>query len=388
MFYNQEIDFYYEPKDILQNLSSVSGSQMTDFDLGFLCGIIKKYSPKKILEIGVFAGGTTSVMMQCIKNLNLETELYSVDIAEYCYGNNKVGFLAEECKEILRFDKWELYRGGILPAFGNYIGNGIDMLVLDTAHILPGEVLDFITALPLLTKNAIVILHDIVISHWGVEECIASKVLLDTITADKIICANRENTAGYPNICAFMINDDTIKNIDNVFSALTINWEYVPDSRQVDLFRNHIKKYYDRKYVDIFNTAVSLNRFSLERKEKNQKEDLKSFIDFIRDMYQRENIWLYGSGKVGQRLYKVLQICGINIKGFLVSDDQEVRYDLSVPVQHLSDVKELMEQYNIIIAVDSKSKDFINKILIENGYNKAILLNEQILRFLRKIYSF
>lgn len=36
---------------------------MSEFDSAFLCGIIKKQKPKKILELGIASGGTTAIIM-------------------------------------------------------------------------------------------------------------------------------------------------------------------------------------------------------------------------------------------------------------------------------------------------------------------------------------
>lgn len=38
--------------------------EMSPFDSGFLCGLMKKYRPKRILEVGVSAGGTTSIILR------------------------------------------------------------------------------------------------------------------------------------------------------------------------------------------------------------------------------------------------------------------------------------------------------------------------------------
>ena len=49
---------------------------------------------------------------------------------------------------------------GINPDVIDEIGSDIDFLILDTLHIVPGEILDFLVCLPYLTKDAIVVLHD------------------------------------------------------------------------------------------------------------------------------------------------------------------------------------------------------------------------------------
>lgn len=41
------------------------------------------------------------------------------------------------------------------------IGKEIDMVLIDSAHFEPGEILDFIIVLPFLKQEAIVVMHDI-----------------------------------------------------------------------------------------------------------------------------------------------------------------------------------------------------------------------------------
>ena len=55
---------------------------MTSFQHSFLCGLMKENRPKKIVEVGVSAGGTTGVILHCLKMLNIKSEMYSVDLEE------------------------------------------------------------------------------------------------------------------------------------------------------------------------------------------------------------------------------------------------------------------------------------------------------------------
>ena len=61
--------------------------EMTHFESGFLCGLLKRERPKKILEVGVAAGGTSAVLLKSISMLNLNAKLYSVDLCHKYYAN-------------------------------------------------------------------------------------------------------------------------------------------------------------------------------------------------------------------------------------------------------------------------------------------------------------
>ena len=54
-----------EPRNkILPKLPAVPREpEMSEFESAFLCGAIKQFRPKKILEVGVAAGATTAIIL-------------------------------------------------------------------------------------------------------------------------------------------------------------------------------------------------------------------------------------------------------------------------------------------------------------------------------------
>lgn len=121
----------------------------------FLNGIIRKFRPKKIIEIGVANGGSSIVMLNAIQNIQ-NSHLYSIDLLN----KNIVGLCVY--KYFSQFtNKWTLFKGNIAAKFIENIGKEIDMAFLDTSHFEPGEILDFLMVLPFLKEEAIVVFHDI-----------------------------------------------------------------------------------------------------------------------------------------------------------------------------------------------------------------------------------
>lgn len=128
----------------------------------FLNGIIRKYKPKKLLEIGVRFGCSSFLILNSIKDFS-DSRLYFHDILTIIEGNKKAGYLIEQrAPEFM--NKWKLYTSGYIFQYIEEIGNGIDFVFLDSYHFLPGEVLDFLLILPFLSENAIIVLHDISIN--------------------------------------------------------------------------------------------------------------------------------------------------------------------------------------------------------------------------------
>ena len=54
----QTVNLYYEPrKEILNKLGLSVKPEMSEFDSAFLCGMLRKFKPHKIMEDGIAGGG-------------------------------------------------------------------------------------------------------------------------------------------------------------------------------------------------------------------------------------------------------------------------------------------------------------------------------------------
>jgi len=184
------VNAYYEPIDIFDKIGE-NKSELSNKELGFICGLIKEMRPKKIVEIGVSAGGTSCVILNCLDKLQLNSKFYSVDIS-YTYHFNKskkCGYQVESATKYLNnLESYKLFLGkNIAEVIETEIGYGIDMLILDTIHYLPGELLDFLVCFPYMSQNAVLVLDDLTFAHSGENaNAIATKVLYDLIVGDKI----------------------------------------------------------------------------------------------------------------------------------------------------------------------------------------------------------
>ncbi len=240
--------------------------EMSEFDSAFLCGLIEKYRPQKVLEVGVAAGGTTAIILQKLAKCGLSASMFSCDLNELFYQNIKIngkevetGFLAQSFIEKSNV-KHVFYRGNYLPAYLDSIGKNIDFVVLDTVHFLPGEILDFLAVLPYLSKNAIVVLHDIRfnLNNARSSDGMATNALFASVVADKILNFGYEKSdvSKCPNIGAFIVNEDTRKYILNVFQSLYLPWYYEIDNNQRNIYLGIYKRHYEKELVDVFTDAV------------------------------------------------------------------------------------------------------------------------------------
>lgn len=377
-----EIELFTGPLGIKKILSE-NGAEMSDMQHALLCGLLKKYKPKKIVEVGVAAGGTTAVILNCISMLGLNSEVYSVDKSERYYldGNKRTGYLADECKKYLDKEvKHCMYLGGYLPEYLDEIGGDIDFLILDTIHTLPGELLDFLAAFPGLNGRAVVVLHDILLNHLtevGDVNSVATRVLLSSAVGEKIICKGDDNQYNCIGLGAFEVTKETETYIGNVFSALMMTWNYIPDTKQIELYKECFFRYYCNDLVEAFDIAVEMNKNTLLKKRAVYKDGLHDIYGLLNRLTDKKNIFIYGCGEYGNRLFDCLESLGVKIEGYVISDGH-IKPDIGKRVEYISDLKN-SEATFVLGMSRGKQKEICQEVMPDNW----ICVSSNVLSFLR-----
>lgn len=376
----KSVELFYEPLEALRQLSDDRRAEMSMEQLAFLCGMIKACKPGKIVEIGVAAGATTAVIMNCVSMLGLGTRMFSIDLSAAYYrdGTKETGYLAKEWKSMSRRQcDHTFYTGKYAAECMEEIGKDVDFVILDTVHSLPGELLDFLVCFPFLKQGAVVVLHDILLNHSGDNaDAFATKLLFDSVVGTKFM--NREGEdkrmVNAINIAAFTITEDTKRYIDDVFSALTITWKYLPCDKELNMYRDFLERYYAPSQTGWFDLAVRLNRETVKKRSEGFVRICK-WITSIR----AKKIYVYGCGTYGRFFYHLFEQCGMDLGGYIISDGQAKSEDLS-KVSYLSEVS-LQQGDRILIGVKASLQKEICGILQEKGIRDYILPDEeQVLR--------
>ena len=263
----------YFDNDILCNLDSriFQYSLMSDIERKFLNGIVRKEKPKKILELGVCAGGSSAIILNAIK-YNEDAFLYSVDyIAQYHDGEQQrdIGFCIPQYAPHL-MDKWKLYTGGTAAEFLEEIGGDIDMCLIDTVHINPGELLDYLMILPFMKQHGIIVLHDISLHltpHH--ENSITNCILFSAMQGDKTYPKSENVGRGFPNIGAAIIDKESqIQHITDILMLLGLEWTYMPTQKDCDSMLTLFSKHYDTHTFNLIQQIfVSQTKTSIIREE-------------------------------------------------------------------------------------------------------------------------
>ena len=262
--FNFDFEYHnYERDFITDKMKKNAGWQLQNNEPYFLNGIIRKFKPKKCLEIGVARGGSSIIILNAIKDIK-DSFLISLDLNIKFYGNNgeETGYnVKRHFPELTENNKWKLFTGEQPNIFLDRLNLTYDFLFLDTVHLTPGELINIIEALPFLEENAIVVLHDIVfhlLDYHIIPEVkyFPSQIYLMTSLAGNKV-AIQDKYYGTENIGAIFLHPHQETYYLNYFFLLLSPWEYMPTDKQIDELRSFISKYYKEEiYLKIFDTAV------------------------------------------------------------------------------------------------------------------------------------
>ena len=241
-------------KEIKNKLEQTKCSQMWENQKEFLNGIIRKFKPKKVLELGVAAGGSSIIILNAMNDFD-NSKLYSIDL----YAHNLVGFCVNKYFPQLT-KKWTLFKGNIATEFIETIGKNIDIALIDTAHFEPGEIMDFLIILPFLKEEAIVIFHDIAnqITRSNKRNEWAPYIIFNAIRGEKYLPSGKYILK--QDIGAVKLEKNQKKYYHDYFRLLGGQWQYFPKETHINQFINFIKKYYDNECLTIFEESISFNR--------------------------------------------------------------------------------------------------------------------------------
>lgn len=269
---------------LLKPGATTHAALMTRDDLAFLVGVLDEAKPEKVLEMGVAAGATTALILDVLDKQGQNAFLHSMDLSDrYFQDQTKAtGYLVDEIHPELK-DRWRLHTGAPIPRLIDAIGGGVDLLILDTVHSLPGELIDFPVVLPYLKDGAWVILHDINLYSNSKKPEFATKVLLDTVVGEKIITPELHHGKEHlPNIGAFRITPDTRKYIVNCFSALAMPWEYLPSQEDYGWYKTFFAKHYDEEMVKLLDLAYEQNARRVHKKNKKKEPPLHRLLRHLK----------------------------------------------------------------------------------------------------------
>ena len=249
-------------------------SRMWGNQRAFLNGVVRKFKPKKVLEIGVAEGGSSVVILNAIKDIK-NSHLFSIDLSK----SDMIGFCVKKIFKNLS-NNWSLFTGNIPAKFMKEIGNNIEMVFIDSGHYEPGEIFDFLIVLPFLKEEAIVMFHDIgnqitKAGPKGSRRNWAPYKIFNIVRGKKFYPSGKHILT--KDIGAIKLDKNQHKYIHDYFRTLGGQWDYFPEEEHIDLMRKLIKLYYDNDCSIMFEETVKFNK----RFVKNNPVYVRYFYDSI-----------------------------------------------------------------------------------------------------------
>jgi predicted O-methyltransferase YrrM len=246
---------------ILSNDDNTINVEMTNEEIWFLKHFITTYHPKKIVEVGIASGGNT---VNLLKWKDEDAKLFSVDISKYMYKDKSrlSGYMAIDLGPN---ENWKLYGGYDYLDVHKEIGNDIDCIIIDTTHIMPGECLTFLAALPQLKEGCIVILHDIHFNCMRLKGVRYSNIDTVKFSSGILFSSVRSNMKwtlsidSISNIGAFVVDSSTKEHIKDLFHALCTSWYKFPFEVNFSEYKQFIEENYSKDCSNLFNKCVDLH---------------------------------------------------------------------------------------------------------------------------------
>ena len=130
----------------------------------FMKFIVRELMPKIFVELGVHNGFSYFVGCQAIRECGFSTKAYAIDHWE---GDTQAGFFDDSVyKGVIRTNsKYSgfstLIKSSFLDALTSFKDNSIDLLHIDGFHSYKSVKEDFETWLPKMSKDGVILLHDI-----------------------------------------------------------------------------------------------------------------------------------------------------------------------------------------------------------------------------------
>ena len=147
------------------------------------------------------------------------------------------------------------------------IGNAIDLIILDTSHTIPGELLDYLVVFPYLADESFVIIDDLFtplihqLTPYKSETAhlqIAPRLLYSSICGEKVdIKGNKSEIFQYG---IKKIDKKNISQLAAISELLLLPWHSQIGLKGVMDYSEILQKHYSADVTDNFRLALKLNQ--------------------------------------------------------------------------------------------------------------------------------
>ena len=144
------------------------------YDAAFLYDFVRALRPRRVVELGVASGGSTSLLLTAIADAGIEPvdergepTLQSFDLHPWCYFDRSraVGSAVQEMAPELAHGL-RLHTGKTAADAGRMLApDSVPLAFIDADHRHPSPTADLLGLMPVLEPDAWVVLHDIMLAE-------------------------------------------------------------------------------------------------------------------------------------------------------------------------------------------------------------------------------
>lgn len=266
-----------------------SGHRFFGYDL--ICNL----KPKTVVELGSFYGCSTFAFAQAVKDHNIDTEIWAVDLWETFDKFTEDDYKLDVYGEFLKV-KNSCYNKGCIKelkmkfddAATNFKDNSIDLLHIDGSHFYEDVKHDFETWKSKLKQDAIVLFHDVADVPINGQIMGSHKYWLE-------LCEEYETTMTFEYSCGLGILFLS-KDLYEETKACLCKEYYIKKNNTLDVeFKDELRKMSfiikdNNKYIDFLKEQVANANANIEAYTTNIKanaEDYELNIDKIKKDYEK-----------------------------------------------------------------------------------------------------
>ena len=193
-----------------------------------IMGVLDKYKPKTMVEIGVSAGILSGALLYKALQYTDEPLLYGIDAGEFCYFDKSFSIgtgLSEFNPKLASF--FSLHTNKRAIDADNIVRHKIDFAYIDANHCHPWASVDLLCLLPHLSEGAIIGFHDtnykIITTHAH-----AGVHTFRSLEAEKFEDTNLDYLGS-----GFCVYSSESKFLDSLLDSFLLPWETEVDDAVV-----------------------------------------------------------------------------------------------------------------------------------------------------------
>lgn len=231
------------------------GGQISPNDATFLSGLVQTLQPRKVVEIGVASGWSSSILLRSLESRSLSYSVVGVDLCPDYYLDKtmRTGSVVEIMTPNL-VGNYQLLTGNLAFEVMAEVGQA-DFAFIDAHHMHPWATFDLIAVTPFMKKGAWVALHDINLCRLERHKHMnRGPFYLYYLWPDTKLNSTQEPSM----IGAIKFNKDPKEYLSAIFEILCTPWEVPIERATVERLGEYIGVHFGKEWAHRFSSICEI----------------------------------------------------------------------------------------------------------------------------------